>query len=312
MLRKWFRRKKADEAENGLFVRVEDLAAMRRYVPYMREANRRKSFSRQAGDVKSVFKGRGMELEEVRAYAFGDDVRDIDWRVTARKDTPYTKLFAEEKDHEIYVWLDLSTPMAFGTKRELKSVTAAKITALIGWMALEHKDRFGCIIYDGEKSWLFKPQNSQKQMMAVFKQIASLSQNLLKKKNSRAGGNTALSFKMLEQSVRPQAEVFIVSDFNGFDDALLKQTAALARKTQLHLLNVFDVLEETAPKAGEYMAEYEGKRLIFDSSPSIYRRDYQHYFADKKNKIKDFCRRFNCQFMEFRTDKEIADNLKIL
>ena len=74
MLRKWFRRKKADEAENGLFVRVEDLAAMRRYVPYMREANRRKSFSRQAGDVKSVFKGRGMELEEVRAYAFGDDV----------------------------------------------------------------------------------------------------------------------------------------------------------------------------------------------------------------------------------------------
>lgn len=74
-------------------------------------------------------------MEEIREYTFGDDVRDIDWRVTARKKSPYTKVYAEEKDREIYVLLDLSPSMVFGTRKELKSVTASKAAALIGWMA---------------------------------------------------------------------------------------------------------------------------------------------------------------------------------
>ena len=120
---------------------------MRHYLAYIKRKKRKQTFSCQAGDIKSAFKGRGMEFEEIRAYNLGDDVRDIDWRVTARKEIPYTKLYAEEKDHQIYVWLDLSAPMLFGSKKELKAVTASKIAALLGWLALENKDRFGCIIF---------------------------------------------------------------------------------------------------------------------------------------------------------------------
>ena len=124
-----------------------------------------------AGDVKSAFKGRGMELEEIRSYAYGDDVRDIDWRVTARKEQPFTKLYAEERDREIYVLLDLSPQMVFGTRHELKSVAAAKIAALLGWMSLENKDRFGCVVYDGQENLFFKPQNNRANMMIMLKKI---------------------------------------------------------------------------------------------------------------------------------------------
>ena len=121
-----FKSKPENTQNNGLFVTVEELIAQRRYA-YQLQLNRlNKLTTRHAGDVKSAFKGRGMEFEEIRAYTFGDDVRDIDWRVTARKQLPYTKLYAEEKDREVYVLLDLSPSMLFGTKQELKSVTAAK------------------------------------------------------------------------------------------------------------------------------------------------------------------------------------------
>ena len=116
---------------NGLYATLEELMEQRRYVPYLKSHQFNHIVSSSAGDVKSAFKGRGVELEEIRSYAFGDDIRDIDWRVTARRQVPYTKLFAEEKDREIYVVLDLSAHMVFGTRIELKSTAASKIAALL-------------------------------------------------------------------------------------------------------------------------------------------------------------------------------------
>lgn len=294
---------------NGLFASIDELIAMRQYVAYLRAFNRRKLTSNQAGDVKSAFKGRGMELEEIRSYTFGDDVRDIDWRVTARKDTPYTKLFAEEKDREIYVLLDLSANMIFGTKNELKSVAAAKVTALLGWLALENKDRFGCLIFDGNNTWQFKPQNNRAQMMAILQKISALSQSALTATDNL--DNLAKPLKMLERRIKSQATVFVLSDFNQLGDAEQLQLAALSKKTRLYLVNIFDVLEELPPHAGEYMAEYDGKRLIFNSSTKPFKDDYKKYFAQKRMAIKDFCRKFSCRYLEVRTDVELHRQIKL-
>ena len=168
----FFRKNEKQKEKNGLTVTIPELIAQQQYLPYL---SRRHNFltSNQAGDVKSAFKGRGIELEEVRAYNFGDDIRDIDWRVTARKSEPFTKVYAEEKDRIITVVLDLSASMIFGTRHELKSVTAAKIAALLGWLAVRNKDRFGFVIFDGKNVNYFKPQNNLKNLMAVFNKIAS-------------------------------------------------------------------------------------------------------------------------------------------
>lgn len=309
-IRRWFASSHPKQEGNGLSASLEELMNMRRYVSYLHNFKRKKSLSLEAGDIKSAFKGRGMELEEVRSYNFGDDIRDIDWRITARKDAPYTKIFNEEKDHEIYVWVDLSAPMLFGSKKELKSVTAAKITALLGWMALENKDRFGCVIFNGKESWLFKPQNNRAHLLAVLKKLSAASEDILTRPQSEEGG-VLKSLKMLEQNAKNKATVFVLSDFNFVDEQLQKQLAALAKKSRLYLINIFDILEENPPKAGEYMAEYAGKRLIFDSSPKPYKQDYQTYFAAKRGGLKDFCRHFGCKLLEFRTDWAIENNLKL-
>ncbi|MBR1904010.1 MAG: DUF58 domain-containing protein, partial [Alphaproteobacteria bacterium] len=158
---RWFGFKETTVSEKnelkGLAVIVQELIEQQRYVPYLSMSENLMT-SDKSGDMKSVFKGRGMEFEEVRAYNFGDDIRDIDWRVTARKSEPYTKIFREEKDREIVVLLDLSSSMVFGTKEELKSVTAAKLAALIGWMTIRNKDRFGLLLFDGQKTTYYKPQ----------------------------------------------------------------------------------------------------------------------------------------------------------
>lgn len=285
---------------NGLFVSLEELMEQRRYIPYLKKYQFNETVSNQAGDVKSAFKGRGMELEEIRGYAFGDDVRDIDWRVTARKQIPYTKLFAEEKDREIYVVLDLSAHMVFGTRVEFKSVTASKIAALFGWLSLENKDRFGCLIYDGKETYVFKPQNNRAQMLAILKKISEVSRNALK---NPTFGSLAKPLQILQKTVKSRAAVFVISDFNEFDDVARKALAALTKKTQLYCINVFDILEENAPRPGEYMAAEGKERLVFDSKNKTFRNTYHSYFSDKREALKEFCRRFPCRYIQVRTDE---------
>lgn len=310
-LKLWFRHKKAPEEGNGLSASLEELTGMRKLTRYAQGFGRKKAFSNQAGDLKSAFKGRGMEFEEIRAYNYGDDVRDIDWRVTARKQQPYTKLFVEERDLQVYVWLDLSASMLFGTKKELKSVTASKLAALIGWLSLEKKDRFGTIIFDGAKSYWFKPQNSRAQLLAILKKIAGVSAAVLQKPQAD-GAELAKSLKLLEQNAGNRATVFVISDFSHEFGALKAELGALARRHNLCLIDVYDILEEKAPKAGEYMAQYGGRRLIFDSSSKEYRRNYDGYFAEKRREWADFCRQNGCARLEFRTDADIRKNLKFL
>ncbi len=305
-----FKKPPAVKSGNGLFVTIDELVAERKNAAYIRGLNTRLTTSRQAGDVKSAFKGRGMEFEEIRAYNFGDDVRDIDWRVTARKLNPYTKLYAEEKDREIYVLLDLSPAMRFGTRKELKSVAAAKIAALLGWLSLENKDRFGCIIFDGRESYIFKPQNHKNSLLAIFKKIAEISQNSLRQQNEETLP-AAKAVQLLQKSLKSYATVFIISDFINMDDAQKRAMAALARRARVYFINVFDVLEEVAPRAGEYMIENRGDDLVFDSRPQAFQEAYRSYFAAQRSEIKDFCHKFLYNYIEVRTDIELYKQLKI-
>ena len=170
------------DRENGLTVSFEDLMEQKKNVVLLNFRSKLKT-SDKAGDVKSAFKGRGIEMEEIREYSFGDDVRDIDWRVTARKNNPYTKVYDEERDREIFVVLDLSFSMYFATKKELKSVTASKIAALLGWVAQKNNDRFGAFVFDGERDWYFKPQNDRAHLLAVLKKIVEVGKKNLAAKS---------------------------------------------------------------------------------------------------------------------------------
>lgn len=297
-----------EDKYRGLAVSVKDLAAQQRYLPYL-ALQPNKLTSNRAGEVKSAFKGRGMEFEEVRAYNFGDDIRDIDWRVTARKAEPYTKIFNEEKDREIIVFLDLSATMVFGTKNELKSVTAAKLAALIGWAAVRNKDRFGLLIYDGKQTTFFKPQNNINNLMYVFNQIAQKTKSVL---NETYLGNICDSLDILQYRQKGKGTIFILSDFYHTDTEKFKKIAVLAHKHQVYCINIFDVLEEMAPLDGTYSAQYENDKIVFDTSAENFRTTYHDYFRQNHENIKNNCRKFMCKYMEIRTDIPIFKQLSAI
>lgn len=298
---------KSEETSKGLFVSLDELIGMRRYVRYMKPRNSQKTSSLLAGDVKSAFKGRGLEFEEIRAYAFGDDVRDMDWRVTARRDEPYIKVFQEERDREIYVLLDFSATMVFGTKKELKSVFAAKTAALIGWVAIENRDRFGCIIYDGKQNHVFKAKSGVKNLLAILNTMAKMSEKILKNPQS---GNFGKSLKIAEKTVKNQGNIFILSDFSAFDANVKNALFALSQKGELYMLSVADELEINPPKKGEYMAEYAGHKLVFNTYSEDFTANYKAYFERKRQNIKEFALKTKSIYIELKNGTEISQQIK--
>ena len=305
-----FNKKNTEDEDKyrGLAVSVKDLIAQQQYLPYL-ALQPNKLTSNRAGEVKSAFKGRGMEFEEVRAYNFSDDIRDIDWRVTARKSEPYTKVFNEEKDREIVVFLDLSATMIFGTKNELKSVTAAKLAALIGWLTVRNKDRFGLLVYDGKQTTFFKPQNNFANLMYIFNQISQKTKEAL---TSSKMGDMSEALDILQYNQKGKGTIFILSDFYHIDTEKFKKIAVLARRHQLYCINIFDVLEEISPQDGTYAAQYEDSKLVFDTSLPNFKDLYCGYFHQNRENIKESCQKFMCKYMEIRTDIPIVKQLSAL
>ncbi|MBR1600748.1 MAG: DUF58 domain-containing protein [Alphaproteobacteria bacterium] len=304
----WFSKNSVQNVNSklrGLTVSVDELIDQQRYLPYL-ALHPNKLTSNRAGDVKSAFKGRGMEFEEVRAYNFSDDIRDIDWRVTARKSEPYTKIFNEEKDREIVVFLDLSATMVFGTRNELKSVTAAKLASLIGWLAVRNKDRFGLLIYDGKQTTYFKPQNNVADLMYMFNQISIKSYEILQ--NSTLG-DMSEAFDVLQYNQKGKGTIFILSDFYHIDTEKFKKIAVLARKHQVYCVNIFDILEEIAPQNGTYAVQYNDSKLVFDTSADDFKVQYRQYFQNNRDNIKKNCQKFLCKYLEIRTDVPIFKQL---
>lgn len=304
----FFKKDKKQNDKSGLAVTVPELIEQQRYLPYL---SRNHDFltSDRAGNVKSAFKGRGIELEEVRSYNFGDDIRDIDWRITARKSEPFTKVYSEEKDRVITVVLDLSATMVFGTKKELKSVTASKIAALLGWLSLRNKDRFGILIYDGKNSDYFKPQGSIRNLMSVFNKIAETGKKILSDSSS---GKLSEALNSLKYYQKGQGTVFILSDFYHFDDEQFKSIALLAKNNRVYCVKIFDVLEEIAPPAGDYKAAYNGQEVEFYSGSVKFRQEYQNYFAQNRENIRKNCQKFLCKYIEIRTDMPIFKQLRLM
>lgn len=299
------RRKKLGLSE--LTVQFRELAKMRRYVPYLKDLKLDKT-SLQSGDARSAFKGRGMEFAEVRAYNYGDDVRDIDWRVTARKNQPFTKLYTEEKDREVYVWLDLSPKMMFATKHELKAVTAAKTAALLGWFALENRDRFGAAVYNGKQTRLFESKRTQENLLAILKKIEKIVATSLN--NETVSEKMTKSLQLFHKKISQRAIVFIVSSFGNFTPEEEREIARLAKNNEVFIVNIFDTLEEKAPPFGEYLAQYDGQKQLLVSNGDFFNEAYQQYFIQKRQILRKFCAKFNCRYREIRTDLPIYIHLR--
>jgi uncharacterized protein (DUF58 family) len=260
-----------------------------------------------SGSYMSPFKGRGMEFDEVRPYMQGDDVRSIDWRVTARSGKPHTKLFREERERAVLLWIDLRAAMFFATRGAFKAVRAAQAAALLGWSALHHGDRLGALIFDEQHHDELRPKRGQPPFMHVLRRLAAHpAWRRAERRSDEQAATAALqqSLLRLRRVAQPGSLIFLLSDFAAFDTPAAAQLAQLTRHNDVVLISVHDPLEAELPPAGRYRVS-DGRRILSVESGDPQRRErYRRHFAARQAQLQDFCRAHGVTLLSLSTADE--------
>jgi uncharacterized protein (DUF58 family) len=227
-------------------------------------------------------RGRGVEFDEVRAYAAGDDVRAIDWRVTARSGTAHTKLFHEDREQPILVAIDQRTPMKFGSTRCFKSVMAAHIGTLALWSALSAGERVGGVVLGDNSLSDTRPKRSQHSVLRV---IGDLVREGAASAADRAPSNSLSDLlQQLERIARPGTRIFLISDFHDLLEAdNLSPLRRLARRTQLVGIAVNDRLEAELPRSGHYSVTDGNHHSSLDTGADSIREAYASQYRENQD-----------------------------
>jgi len=221
-----------------------------------------------AGQYHSIFKGRGMEFDEVREYVPGDDVRSIDWNVTARAGHPYIKKFVEERELTVMLLLDLSASTMFGTSEKLKRTVAAEICAVLAFAALKNNDKVGFIGFTDEVELYVPPQKGLKHVMRLVREAL-----YFKPKGKKTNINGALEY--LNKITTRKTVAFLLSDF--FDEGYERALSIANRKHDLTAITVQDPIEYAMPSVGivSFIDLETGKRTLVDTKDSGFRSEFQ-------------------------------------
>ena len=198
-----------------------------------------------AGEYHSVFKGQGMEFDEVRAYQPGDDIRTIDWNVTARTGHPYVKRYVEEREITVFFLVDLSASGAFGSRKKLKNEIAAEFCALLAFSAIKNNDKVGLIVFTDVIELFIPPAKGTSHVLRLIRELLYFDPG---KQRLRAGTDIALALDYLGRVLHKRGVVFLVSDF--LDKNFQKPLSVLARRHDLIAATVSDPCELTLPDVG--------------------------------------------------------------
>ena len=295
---------------SGIYTELDDLITLRLQARNLHLFKNFAARSQLAGGTISPFKGRGVDFEEVRAYQPGDDIRTIDWRVTARRSQPHTKIFREERERPVLVVTDLGNNMFFGSRRCLKSVLACNVSALLCWAALNQGDRVGGLVFNELGHREIRPKRSRKSVLSLLNLMAESNQALpldaVRPENSFSNMLTEL-----RRIARPGTSIYIVSDFQGaIEDQALDNLYQLSRHTQLNALHCSDPLESQLPASGLYrVTDGNAKTDLFTGSRAL-RKQYRSDFKQAQDQLRSAYSKQGIPLIELSTAQDPLDQLQ--
>lgn len=250
-----------------------------------------------AGDRRIPQPGRGMEFAEVRPYQPGDDVRSLDWRHTARRGRPYTKLFHEEGEWSVLLLVDQGASMRFGTRVAFKAVQAARAAALLAWAAAEAGDRLGGIVWEGREYRQVRPQGQQRGALQIIRLLTADAAM----PGAVPAASLAAPLQALGQAVRPGTQVVLISDFHAFDAGAEHALAALRQRAGVSLVQVYDSFEAESPPSGIYhLSDGDHERLL-DLRPAAARAAHGAAFRERRERLTHLAARMNMPLLALAT-----------
>ena len=231
---------------SGVDLQLAELLNYKQHGKLPLNAKRLPASRQLSGNYLANIKGRGMEFAEVRHYQAGDDVRSIDWAVTARTGKTHTKLFQEEKERPVFLLVDVSDSMVFGSQLVFKSVQACHLAALLSWQAKQRNDRLGGIVFNQQDVAELKPTSRSKGLMAFLHQTQTLCKKAAFKTQQKQPLQEQL--KRLSHLVQTGSQVHLISDFSQLDEACYKLINLIRRHNQVTIWQISDPIESHLPK----------------------------------------------------------------
>lgn len=269
----------------------------------------RKALSHLSGPYKTTIRGRGMEFESVRLYQPGDDVRTIDWRVTARVGKPHTKQFQEEKEKPVLIAVDQRQSMFFGSQHALKSVQACDVAAYIAWAALNKGDRVGGHIFNDNAHQDIRPKNQRKNILRLLHHLVEYNEQL----SAKSQPNSLQIIDVLQELKRvakPGTQIYLISDFYGMDEQCSALLRDLAMHCEIIAIDIFDPLEADLPKSGQYWVSNGQRSMQINSNSRKTRQHYQEDFASHRQAIAQLLGKYQIPLIPISTADTAIDVLQ--
>jgi len=275
------------QANNGLrgaSYRLDDLLGLRFSARQLKLGAFSRARSSLVGSHHSRFRGRGMSFAESRPYQPGDDVRQIDWRVTARSGRTHTKVFEEEKERPVFLIADFGPHMKFGSRVAFKHVVAAEVAALVAWSALSGGDRVGALLAAADGHLELKPASGRRNLMHLLRGLVSLGEP------HSAEGDGALGDVLLRavHVVHPGSLVFVISDFHRMDEQYQRHLRQLRQHNDVVLLQVLDPLERVLPPPGNYPVKRDDRVRVWNLRAGRTRRELGKMLEERRQHLVDF------------------------
>ncbi len=259
-----------------------------------------------AGEYHSAFKGRGMAFSEVREYQYGDDIRDIDWNVTARFNKPYIKVFEEERELTVMILVDVSGSLCFGTQVMQKREMVTEIAATLAFSAIQNNDKIGVIFFSDKVEKFIPPKKGRKHILYIIRELLDFHPE-------SNGTNVAVAVEYLRQAIKRRCTAFLLSDF--LDEGEFCTPLSIAnRKHDLIAIQVYDQRVAELPNVGLMRvvdAETGYERYLDTSSKSV--REHQRcWWREHQDRLSETFTRSNVDFVNVRTDQDYVSALMSL
>ncbi|MCK4537253.1 MAG: DUF58 domain-containing protein [Candidatus Krumholzibacteria bacterium] len=255
-----------------------------------------------AGEYGSVFRGRGMEFDEVREYMPGDEIRTIDWNVTARTGIPYVKRFVEERELTVIFLVDLSASGTFGSVKKLKNEVAAELCSLLAFSAVKNNDKVGLIVFTDQIEMFIPPKKGTQHVLRVIRELLNF-------KPRQASTDIVGALDYLGKVTKKKAVVFLVSDFQaeGFE----KSMRVIARRHDLVAVTVVDPREVNLPNVGllELEDAETGEIILIDTSSGTVRKNYERLGREQSARFRELFASMGVDQIEVKTDKDYVPSL---
>ncbi len=264
-----------------------------------------------AGRHASRLRGRGLNFEEIRRYLPGDDIRNMDWKITARTRKAHVRVYTEERDHPVMLLIDQRQNMFFGSRRAMKSVVAAEVAALAAWRVFYQGDRIGAIVFNDREIIEIKPHRSRDQVMRILQETDRLNNQL--SANSPVAPNPAMYNEAMRRALQHATHDFLIasiSDGFGVDESTRRYSTQIAEHNDVLVFFIYDPLEMDLPDAGRVVFGQSGQQLEVDASASHIRQQFSARFQDRFDAIEHFCRQRSVPRIPIDTEGDVAEQIR--